>query len=212
MGICLAIIQAGAQSSPPSPSAAVNPALPAPTAWQITQRAANSRVWERSVPERSPSGGIVGKKHTFTELGTGICYQDATTGQWLDAQEQISLQPDGSATATSGRHQVCFPADIYNGVIQVVTPDGQHLKSRPIGLSFDDGQHTVLLAELTHSVGQLVGANQVVYPNCFTGLKADLLFTYSKAGLEQDIVLRQRPPSASSWGLNSQTARLQVLT
>ena len=114
-----------------------------------------------------------------------------------------------------GQHQAYFPGDIYNGFIELVTPDGQHLKSRPLGLSYDDGNNTVFIAVLTNSIGQLVGSNQVIYPDAFTrftGFKADLVYTYTKAGFEQDIVLRAQPPTPESLGLNPATARLQVLT
>ena len=57
-----------------------------------------------------------------------------------------------------------------------------------------------------------MGNNQVIYPNAFTGFKADVRYTYTKAGFEQDIVLRQQPPTPESLGLDPDTARLQVMT
>ncbi len=65
---------------------------------------------------------------------------------------------------------------------------------------------------MTNSVGQLISSNQVVYPNAFEGVDADLLYTYTRAGLEQDIVLEQQLPPPESFGLNSQAAMLQVIT
>jgi len=51
----------------------------------------------------------------------------------------------------------------------------------------------------------------VLYPDAFTGLKADLLYIYTKAGFEQDVILREQPPTPESFGLSA-NARLQVLT
>jgi len=41
---------------------------------------------------------------------------------------------------------------------------------------------------------------------------ADIRYTYTKAGFEQDVVLRQEPPVPEQFGLNPETTRLQVLT
>ena len=57
-----------------------------------------------------------------------------------------------------------------------------------------------------------MGSNQVIYPDAFTDFKADLRYTYTKAGFEQDIILREQPPTPESFGLDPETTRLQVLT
>ena len=201
-----------AQAASPalSGASAANAPLPLATPYQVTARDANSQVWERTTYEKSPSGQIVPKKHRYTELATGLNYLQ--NGQWVASREEIDILPDGTAAATNGQHQAYFPGDIYQGQIELVTPDGQHLKSRPIGLNYFDGTNSVLIAELTNSIGVIVGNNQVVYPNAFTDFKADLRYTYTKAGFEQDIILREQPPTPESLGLNPDTARLQVLT
>ena len=71
---------------------------------------------------------------------------------------------------------------------------------------------SINIAELTNSVGYLVGSNQVIYPNAFNGITADLRYTYTKAGFEQDIILRESPLIPESYGLNPAMARLQVLS
>lgn len=94
----------------------------------------------------------------------------------------------------------------------MITPDGEQIYSQPLELSYFDGTNTVVLAELTNSIGVLVGNNQVVYPNAFAGLKADMRYTYTKAGFEQDVILQQQPLTPESYGLNPATARLQIVT
>ena len=200
---------AAGQSS--SPQTSVNPtAMPAATPYAVVSRDANSQVWERTVYEPSPSGQMVSRKHSYTELSSGLNFLKA--GQWVESKEQIEVLPQGGAAAVQGQHQAYFPGDIYQGQIELVTPDGQHLQSRPLGLSYDDGNNTVFIAELKDSEGMVVGNNQVIYPDAFTGFKADLVFTYTKSGFEQDIILRAQPPTPESLGLNPATARLQVLT
>jgi hypothetical protein len=187
-----------------------NQTVPQPTPYAVVGKDANSSVWENTVYELDPSGQIVPKIHSFTELATGLHYQQ--NGQWLDSKEEIDIQPNGTASATQGQHQAYFPGDIYQGQIELVTPDGLQLYSRPMGLSYFDGTNMVLIAVLTNSIGQVLGANQVIYTNAFTDFAADLVYTYTKAGFEQDIVLREQPPTPESLGLNPDTARLQVLT
>jgi hypothetical protein len=130
----------------------------------------------------------------------------------VPSKEEIDVLPQGGAAATQGQHQAYFPGDIYQGQIELVTPDGQQLYSRPMGLSYDDGTNTVLIAGLKDSVGQLVNSNQVIYTNAFTDFAADLVYTYRKGGFEQDVVFRQQPPVPEAYGLSSQIARLQLLT
>ena len=133
-------------------------------------------------------------------------------GKWVESSEHIDILPNGTAVATNGQHQAYFPGDIYNGEIELVTPDGMQLNSRPMGLSYFDGTKSVLIAELKDSIGVVSGNNQVIYPDAFTDFKADLVYTYTKGGFEQDVVLREQPPTPESFGLNPDTARLQVLT
>jgi hypothetical protein len=186
--------------------------VPWPTSYTVVSRDANSCIWERTNYIQGPNGQVIAKTHHYTELATGLNFQDPTTGQWTPSKEEIDILPDGSAVAANGQHRAYFPADIYNGAIKLVTPDGLQLQSQPIGLSYDDGSNTVLIAELTNSVGQLIGSNQIIYTDAFVGVDADLLYTYTKAGLEQDVILDAQPPTPESYGLNPQTTRLQLVT
>ena len=184
--------------------------VPAPTPYAVSKSDANSRVWGRTVYEAGPSGQIISHQHSYTELATGLNH--LVNGQWVESSELIDIQPDGTAQAVNGQHQAYFPGDIYQGQIKVVTPDGVQLHSRPLGLSYFDGTNSVMIAELTNSIGVVVGNNVVIYPNAFTDFKADLRYTYRKGGFEQDIVLKQQPPMPESFGLNSKNTRLQLLT
>ncbi len=193
-------------------ASSANPGKTAPsdTPYAVVDRGANHRVWQRTTYETRPDGTQIPHIHTYTELATGLHYMK--NGQWVESKEEIDILPNGTAAATQGQHKAYFPGDIYEGMIELVTPDGKHLKSRPLGLSYDDGNKTVLIAELKNSVGQLVAPNQVIYPDAFTDFKADLRYTYTKAGFEQDIVLREQPPVPEAYGLDSAKARLQMLT
>ncbi|MGB7768984.1 MAG: hypothetical protein WBN22_09060 [Verrucomicrobiia bacterium] len=199
------------QAQTASPTAVVDSSLPA--RYVIGEPEANSRVWQKIIQTVDAQGNdIYQTNQAYVELAIGLNH--LVNGQWVASTENIEISPDGSsAAATNGQHQVYFPGDIYNGVIKLVTPDGETLQSQPIGLSYFDGTNSVLLAVVTNSTGQILSSgNQVTYTNTFSGLDADLLYTYTKAGFEQDVVLQQQPPDPVSLGLNPQTTRLQVLT
>ena len=185
--------------------------LPAATPFEVTARGGNHRVWQRTVYEIGPAGQAVPHLHQFTELATGLHYRNEQ-GQWAESKEEILPAQAGGAAAVKGQHQVYFPYDIYQGVIEMVTPDGKHLKSRPVGISYYDGTKSVMIAFLTNSVGQIISNNQVIYTNAFTEFTADLLCTYRKSGFECDLVFREQPPTPEDFGLSSQGSRLELWT
>jgi hypothetical protein len=191
-------------------SAQSSASVPAPTPPAIIARDANSCVWEWTDYEQGVNGQFVPKVHQYTELASGLSYQQ--NGQWVASQEQINILPDGSAASTNGQYAVYYPPDIYNGSIRLVGADGVELQSEPVALMFSDGTNSAIIAVLTNSVGELISSNQIIYTNAFFGVQADLLYTYQEGGFEQDVILHQQPPTLESLGVNSQTACLQVLT
>ena len=204
-----------AQTISSSPSASgVNPGQTAPSAtpYAVVSRDANSRVWERTVYESGPSGQAIPRKHRYTELATGLNYLDSNTKQWVESKEEIDILPNGGAEAVQGRHKVYFPSDICNGVLEVVAPVGRHLKSRPLGVSYDDGSNTVFIATLKHAQGWLTSSNTVTYRDAFTGFKADLVCTYRRGGFECCLVFRQQPPAPDHYGLDNANSTLQLVT
>ena len=142
-------------------------------------------------------------------------FLDPTTKQWTPSHETIDLLPPGgafAAAATHGQHSARFPLDIATGVIQLSGPGGEQLTSRPVALFFEDDNNSVLIAILTNSVGELVGSNEVVYPDTFEGAAASIRYTYTKAGFEQDIVVQGHLPDPAALGLVPARTKLGVLT
>jgi hypothetical protein len=200
------------------PTSPLTPNIPSSNPYTITKQDGNSCEWEQTVYETNAAGmyetnaagEVMSEIDRYIELATGLNY--FSNGQWIESQEEIDALPQGGAEAIQGQHQAYWPGDIYNGQIELVTPGGVKLFSRPVGLSYDDGTNTVMIAALTNSTGVLVSSNQVVYPNAFAGCTADLMYTYTKAGFEQDVILKEQPPSPASLGCNPDTTRIQVLT
>ena len=71
------------------------------------------------------------------------------------------------------------------------------LLSTVFGLVYYDTStgSNVLLAQL-QDCSAVISSNQLTYENAFSNLTADLVYKYRKAGMSQDVVLRQQlPPS-----------------
>jgi len=197
-------------------ASSVKPGQTAPpaTPYAVAERGANHRVWQRTTYETTPDGKQILQIHKYMELATGLNFWDSNTKQWLESQEQIEAYP-GGAVARQGQHKVIFANNLATvGAIDMQTPDGKRMRSHVLGLSYFDtasGQ-SVLIAEVKDSQGQLYPPNVVIYPDAFTDFKADVRYTYTKAGFEQDIILREQLPKPEEYGLNPATTRLQVLT
>jgi hypothetical protein len=183
--------------------------------YAIVEKGASHNIWQRTTWETRPTGQAVPHIHKFTQIATGLHFKrNGQDGDWLDTSEQIQPLPGGTgAAATNGPHSVFFPADLSQGKITTLTPDGKHLSSRPIAITYFDGSNYVTISTITNSFGQIIlsPGNQVIYTNCFPGL-ADVIATYRKSGTECDLVFRARPPAPDEFNLVPENCRLQLWT
>jgi hypothetical protein len=203
--------QPGQQAS--SPAVLTSAAVLSPATISLpVERGRDHTVWERYRSETNRLGRVLVHTNRVVELETGKHYlQD---GRWVESREEIQIVENG-AVATNGPHQAAFAVNVNSPVsVEVRTPDSTRLKIRPLCLMYYDfhKREHALIAELKNSDGLLVGTNQVIYPDAFTGCLADIRYTYRKSGLEQDVILRQRPPLPEDYGFNPTTTWLWVLT
>ncbi len=173
----------------------------------VVERGPHFRV-NQSLQQRSgkPVSG------SFVELQAGLHYFE--NGQWRDTEEVIEVTPQG-AVARKGPHKVIFPPNLnVEGAIDLLTPDNVRLRSHVLGLCYRDMANgkRVVIGAVKDSQGELLMPNRVIYRDAFQAVTADVLYTYTKGGFEQDIILRQNPPSPVLYGLNPATTQLEVLT
>ncbi len=191
-----------ATASPALGAVAQNLAVADVPSFTIAERGPNHRIWTNS------AGG------TYTELTTSMHFLN--NGQWAETQELIEVAADGSAAfARQGPSQVIFAANVNSiPCIDMLTSDSKRLQSHVVGLAYYDAASgkSVMIAETKNAVGQLLPPNQILYPNAMTDFACDLRYTYKKAGLEQDVILRQQPPSPQAFALDPASTRLQVWT
>lgn len=182
--------------------------------YQIGKQGANYRNWMKIVQTTDAQGYTTAKTNlAYVELAGGLNYKDPATGKWLPSREEIDAYP-GGAIAQFGQHKVIFGNNLNAaGTIDLQMPDGREMKSDVLGLAYFDpaSGKSVLIAQIQNSRGRIVGSNEVVYPDAFKGVNASVLYKYTLAGLEQDIVLQTQLPSPAKFGLSGSTV-LQVLT
>ena len=110
--LVLAVLLAvSAQNVSAAPSVVAEP-------WHVTERAANSRVWESLELLTDPvTGTIIPQKHSYTELATGLHFSDPLTGQFTESEEKFTITPQGEALAAKGQYQLRLAANINSGGI-----------------------------------------------------------------------------------------------
>jgi hypothetical protein len=183
--------------------------------YSVGARNANSQTWFKVITAQDTNGATrCYTNFAYVEVASGLNYWDATSQQWLASKEEIDGYA-GGAIAQFGQHKVIFANNLNAAdAIDLQTPDGKELRSHVLGLSYYDSSsgNSVLIAQIKDCQGQIVGSNQVIYTDAFTGVNADVRYTYTRAGLEQDIILQTQPPSPQNYGLNPATTRLQAFT
>ena len=164
----------------------------------------------------SANGAVTPDVHRIVEVATSLNYVDST-GQWRPSMDIIGLGSNGFAAAVQGPHRVYFnPDPTADSAVTIVTKSNRVFQVRVLGVYLYDpvsGQEVLLAAPSPAAVPMLHPPNQVVYSGAFNSdvFQGDLRYTYTKAGIESDVVITRQPktsPGAS--GLNPATARLQV--
>jgi hypothetical protein len=181
--------------------------------YTLATRARDFREWQHVIWTTNSAGRARAQTNSYTEIATGMAR--SLNGNLVDSSDQISVTATG-AQGTQALHKVSFLGNVNSaGAIDITSPDGNHLVSNPLGLSYYDTAtgNSVMIAEVKDSNGQLLpSGNEAIYPNAFTDFDADLIYQNSIAGFEQFVVLRQKPPPPGDWGLNPATTLLQVIT
>jgi hypothetical protein len=212
VSLALAAIGALCEAQPQTgitSATAVNVAVP--SAPVIMDRDANSRIWGTVSLETNEDGSVDSvTNQSYVELATGICY--LTNGQFVDSVEEIDAVPGGAA-ATQGRHQAQFGNSANTPVI-ITMPDGAQMSCQVYGLAYFDlaSGSNAPISWLQNANGSIVGVNQVLYSNVFTNIIADVAYTYTLAGLSQDILIRGAPAPPHAYGLNDSSTVLRIYT
>jgi hypothetical protein len=148
---------------------------------------------------------------TWTELASGLTYFDDAQQRYAPTVEAFEIDTDGSALARRGPHRVRLQPNLRSWGAVSLTSQGATFRSHLLGLAYSapaTGQ-SVLIAEPQDRIGVLASANQLLWEDAFKGVRANVRVTYSKAGVEADVVLLEAPPPPRVFGL-PEDARLEV--
>lgn len=178
----------------------------------VIERGPNHRVWERTVDETSKTGFVHHRKHSYTEIATGLCYSDGT--MWIDADPEIVIVPDGTGVTQKAAHSAHFLADISSDKSVSCAASGQQINSHIIGICYYDwkNRRETQVAAINSSIGSVTDKNHVLYANAFDGLKADVRYSVKKSGLGQDVIFREQIPAPADFQMDPATTRVEVWT
>ncbi len=167
------------------------------------------------------TGDWLTETNGYTELGTGLNYWNSKSEQWEASAEEIELLQVGAA-ALRAPHKVYFAPSLDDpqGAVDVLAPDGSRFRSSVLALGYYDPvsgrRHTLGLVK--DVPGELLPPNQVIYRDAFASqepgfrIRCDVLYTFRRSGIEQDILIREPVPPPEDFGLSAERAQLEVMT
>jgi hypothetical protein len=181
--------------------------------YSIQQRGANDRVWLKTSSCLNAAGELSVTTNSFIEVATAMHYNE--NGEWKESRDLIELTSEGAAAATRGPCKAYFGQNLAGPEgIRLVSRTGLSAQTRPLGLFYHDvaSGKTVQLAALRDCGAELLPPNQIVWKGIFDTMDADFRVTYTKALIEGDLILKQRPkpPQAYDPGLDPATTRLEL--
>lgn len=160
----------------------------------VADRGPSHRTWKKTVRlVGSKTGQERLEERTIVEMCDGLHYWE---GEWKESRELVEIAPSGDAVATRGQHRAIFAANLNAAAaFDISTPDHKRLRGRLLGLYLTDrvSGEAVQIAVVKDSFGQIVPPNQIIYEDCFAGIRADVRWTYRRGGVEVDVILRQTP-------------------
>jgi hypothetical protein len=154
--------------------------------WTLLPDGVNRRVSEVANP--------LGRGHRHVEeLETGMNYYDGT--QWTPSVAEFEAVGN-SFLARKVQHRIDIAADDINvgGAVEVALPGGGVMQSTPVAIGLYDtvSGNSLIIGHLTNCAGALLGVNQVVFENAFSGVCADVVYTVQKGSFAQDVVITGR--------------------
>ncbi|MGE3309496.1 MAG: LamG-like jellyroll fold domain-containing protein [Limisphaerales bacterium] len=182
---------------------------------RILERGENHNVVQRVTAERDRIGATILVTNTWVQLESALNYWDVESERWLESREEIELTRTG-AMALQGPMRAIFSSNANdpNGALDIEVRHSVRLRSSLLALRYFDAATggSAVLGTIRDTRGELLPPNQVIYRDVLDGVRADLVYTYRKQGIEADVVLREVPPGPEEFGLIPETTRIEVVT
>jgi len=171
----------------------------------------HTRVVQSVTAQPDAQGKTVLVTNQWTELAVGMNWKNPVTQRWEESVPAFDVTKTGDFVARRGQHKVVVAANINSGgSVDVELPDGQRMRSNPMGLSYRDASgKNVLLAEVKDCAGQLIEPNVILFQDCFDTLKGAIRYTYDRDRWAQDVLLYEDPGDPSDYQLDPATTKLE---
>jgi len=187
-----------------------------PSGYQIVDCGRHYRVWQATVNETTPDGSIEARTHSYTELRSCMNYYQ--NGQWMESLPDFVIT-NGYAMASQCDHQVIVAPTLADpdGVVDLLTPDGQRMRSAILGLMLFEPSSgdSLQIGTVQNVVGQQTAPNEITFFNAFEGIKANVRFRNEAGGFHQDILLNEKLTAQQLVGLgfsDPTKVRLEIWT
>lgn len=180
---------------------------------EVTFRGPHDQIVQVLTDDVDSNGTAIVLTNSYVQIQTGLNFQDEK-GEWVPSTPAFELVP-GAATAWRAQHKVSIAANLNTAeAVAIRLPDDQLLVSNIYGLAYYDTEsgQSVLLGEIKDCSGYVVENTEAIFPDAFSHISADVRYRMTTSSFEQDVILRERPPSPESFGLNPATTRLEVWT
>ena len=156
---------------------------------QVLERGAHHQVIQRVQSWQDPGGVTRFRTNQVTELADDLCYP--TTQGW-ELTQQSFVPVEGGFLANQGPLKVFLHSNLnLENAVEVLSVDGKVFECSPVFVALRDGTgQSVLVAAVQDAQGRLVAPNVVQYDLALDGgLDAAVRYSYTRRGLEQDLLL-----------------------
>ncbi len=158
---------------------------------------------------------LVTNHQAYCILATGLNKRDATSGAWVPAHVELETTAGGYVISRQTAFQLILPPRLEgaeSGVVDLLAADGHRFRASTLGIALVEmgSGKSVLLAQVKACRVEQISDTEALAEDAFDGIKADIRFRIMLAGIEADVILREKPVLPDGW--DEGRCQLEVLT
>lgn len=172
----------------------------------------NQTRWWKITAQTNDQAQTTFFTNSFIQIGSGL--NRWQSNRWMRATPEL-IATNGGVLARGGQATAFFSSNLNSqGATRIRMPDGQWLKTHLLGLAYYDTASgtNLLLAAPKDCAPQIIATNRVAYVDALDDLRCDVVFSFTPAGVRQDLIFRERPDSPRSYGLSNASTHLLLIS
>ncbi len=188
-----------------------NPTMPQAAPARVVDRGQDHVTYQTILSHGGPGRSRIYSTNRFTLVENGLHYRDQ--GQWKESQDLLEPDPVGLRATHGPLRALLRPDLIGDATFELTGTNGSKLSGivRQILATDSQSGESVLLGQPRDGVTpEFLPPNRMVFPDAFTGVRADLVYAYTHGSFRQTLVLREAPALPATW--NPALVRLEVVT